>query len=105
MAKKQKRFKSEEAILKAIDAMEARRQSRLEEAERIESSMRTMRVEEFPNDDEFTAQLDYRRKMAGVARRSAEKAANKKVELGKALAAMRTMLLSFPDNEDISVVL
>lgn len=105
MPRKQKRFKSEQAILKAIDAMESRRQNRLEEADRIESSMRTLRVEEFPSPEEFTLQLDYRRKMAGAARRSAQRAENKKVELGKALAGFRTMLLSFPGNEDTSVVL
>lgn len=104
MAKKQKRFKSERAILKAIDAMETRRQSRLEEADKIESSMRTLRVEEFPSREEFTLQLDYRRKMAGVARRSAQSAESKKAELGKALSAFRTMLLPMGETDN-SVVL
>lgn len=105
MPRKQKRFKSEQAILKAIDAMEARKQIRLEEADKIESSMRALHVEEFQNREEFIAELDYRRKMAGGARRSAQRAENKKVELGKALARFRTMLLSLPGNEDTSVVL
>lgn len=105
MSKKQKRFKSEKAILKAIDAMEARRQGHLERADVLEGSLKTLRAEEFPTLEDFTAEKDYRRKMANSSRRSAQLAESKKVELGKALSAFRTMTLPFPDNEDNSVVL
>lgn len=96
MPKRQKRFKSEQAILKAIDEMEAKRVEALQLAEEREEHLKF----QTPG-----AYKDYVRKVAGMARRRAERAANKKVELGKALAAYRTMTLPFPDNEDTSVVL
>lgn len=104
MPKKQKRFTSEAAILKAIDAMEARRQKHLEHADVLEGSLNTLRPEEFPTLKDFTAEKDYRRKMANSSRRSAQKAESKKVELGKALAAFRTQLLPL-GLDDNSVVL
>jgi hypothetical protein len=105
MPKKQKRFKSEQDILRAIDAMEARRVMRLKDAEMWEAAVKTVSFLDFPSDEEYTAKKDYQRKMANMARRSAQRAENKKKSLGEALSRMRTMLLRFSDNEDTSVVL
>lgn len=105
MPKKQKRFKSEQAILKAIDVMEERRLAKYIQAEELEASVKSLSSLDFPSDEEWNKEKDYRRKMAGMARRSAQRAASKKVELGKALSAMRTMLLPMPFNNDTSVTL
>ena len=96
MAKKQKRFGSEKAILKAIDEMEKKRTDALALAEEREAHLKI----QTPG-----AYGDFVRKEAVMARRRAERLANKKVELGKALASFRTMLLPMPDNEDNSVTL
>lgn len=96
MPKKQKRFKSEQAILKAIDAMEERRVYSLQLAEEKEAHLKDQPPSQYK---------DYIRKLAGAARRSAQRAENKKVELGKALSSHRTMLLPLPNNDDSSVVL
>lgn len=105
MPKKQKRFKSEAAILKAIDEMEAKKVKRLQDAEEWDFSIKTMLLSDFPSEEEYTAEKDYRRKMGFMARRSAQRAESKKAELGKALSAYRTMLLPMPLNDDNSVVL
>lgn len=91
--------------MKEIDTMEARRQDHLEKAEALEGSIKTLRPENFTDHEAYVAEKDYRRKTANTARRSAQRAANKKIELGKALSAYRTMLLPMPENEDNSVAL
>lgn len=104
MPKKQKRFHSEKAILKAIDAQEQRRLEQLAIADAIEDSMQGLRVEGFPNEKEFKLELDYLRKTAASARRSAQRASTTKTKLGKKLAEFRTMLLPM-GSKDTSVVL
>lgn len=101
MPKKQKRFKSEQAILKAIDVQDKKQTEKYAEADQIEDDVKAMTLhpEAYGLSD-----INWKRTLAGKARRSAQRAANKKVELGKALSAFRTMLLPMgePDN---SVVL
>lgn len=104
MPKKQKRFSSEAAILKAIDTEEKHRQERLAAADAYEDLMRIMDHGDFPDKKEFNLELDYQRKMANSARRSAQLASTRKIELGKRLAQFRTMLLPM-GSEDTSVVL
>lgn len=105
MPKKQKRFHSEKAILKAIDTQEQRRLERLAAADALEDTMRALRLEDFPSDYEFKLARDWQRKLAKTARHGAQLAAAKKIELGKALARYRTIPLPLDGNKDSSVTL
>lgn len=79
MARKKQRFFSEAAILKAIYAQEKLAQEQLAKADAIEDLMRSLRADSFPNKKEFELELNYLRKMANAARRSAQRASTKRL--------------------------
>lgn len=101
MPKKQKRFKSEQAILEAIDAMDKKQKDKYAEADELELIAKNMAQNKVFQRHE----IQWKLACAEKARRSAGRAASKKVELGKALSGFRTLLLPLTGNEDTSVVL
>lgn len=99
MPRKQKRFTSEQAILKAIDVQDTKQTEKYAEADQIEDDVKAMAL----HPEAYTlSEINWKRTLAGKARRSAQRAASKKMELGKALSAFRTLLLPLDNQNDKS---